>query len=42
MGLHGKDSPWLFLQAENVFDFMSKEMFVQFIRSLQANVLLIK
>lgn len=28
--------------AENVFDFMSKEMFVQFIRSLQANVLLIK
>ncbi|XP_041527997.1 serine hydrolase-like protein isoform X2 [Microtus oregoni] len=28
--------------AENVFDFTSKEMFLQFIRSLQANVLFIK
>lgn len=43
MGPHGKDSPrFLFLQPENSFDFVSKEMFVHLTRNLQANVLLIK
>lgn len=32
----------LFLQPENSFDFVSKEMFVHLTRNLQANVLLIK